>query len=154
NDTITGISTSAVGASGYLQTINDGSGDTLIQVDIDGPNGPAGWTTILKLANLLPGQITTGNLDYSIFSGWNFGGHPGVYLAGNSGDDLLTGTSGNDTFSDDQGNNNFTGNGGWDLFLNVSGGTGANVYSGGPAAHADTYIVTWQPGDAAATITD
>src|SRR5581483_2171428 len=106
--------------AGYLQFIDDGSGNTLLQVDIDGPDGPAGWETVLKLAGLSSGSIATQNYTYSFFSQFPVTTTAaGTSFANHSGNDTYVGTGGNDTFADNHGDNAFNGMGGNDLFLNV-----------------------------------
>ena len=152
DDTLTGTSVDPL-SGGYLQLIDDGSGNTLVQVDVDGADGPAGWTTILKLDNVSAGSIGSQNYTYGFFSLYPvYATVPGISFAGHVGDDSWNGTGGNDTFNDDQGNNVFNGLDGNDLFVNVSFGTGSDAYTGGPGQ--DEYRVSWQPGSNADTITD
>ena len=85
----------------------------------------------------LYGSIGNDSLDAS--------GTGASYLDGESGNDTLRGGAGNDTFADYQGDNSVDGGGGADLFQNV-GFSGNDTFTGGVAAHQDSYVLNWQAG--------
>ncbi|HEV2746462.1 MAG TPA: type I secretion C-terminal target domain-containing protein [Allosphingosinicella sp.] len=77
-------------------------------------------------------------------------GHDQIY--GDAGNDRLRGGDGDDYLHDFQGTNSLYGEGGNDSFAGVSFGTGLDVLSGGTGR--DSYLISWQRGDAADTIVD
>jgi Ca2+-binding RTX toxin-like protein len=107
----------------YLRIIGNGP-DTLLQLDRDGPAGPSGWVSVLRLANLDGRTLTAAN----ILQGWNPFGATGLTLTGGDGNNSLSGGPDNDAISDGAGSDSLAGGGGNDT---LDGGTGNDSLAGG-----------------------
>ena len=100
-------------STGFVRVRQKGA-DTNVQVDFDGPGGPADWFTIAKLESVTASQLTAANLSgyaptgggivNSSFVGTNqtdyqLGGGGNDTMSGGAGDDLLDGQLGNDVLN-------------------------------------------------------
>jgi Ca2+-binding RTX toxin-like protein len=102
---------------GYLNFVADGSGDTLVYVD---PQGPSTTTPVLvtTIDHVAPSSITPADYGYSGSSSGGGGDTTGETLTANdTAGQQLTGTPGNDIFYAEQNSVIMTGDGGADVFV-------------------------------------
>lgn len=101
-------------ATGHLKLVQSGA-DTLLQIDIDGSAGGAGFTTLATLRNATPQSFTASN----------FGGRDPFASTGPS---VIDGSAGNDTLNGSDRDDTIRGFGGDDR---LDGGRGSDRLEGG-----------------------
>lgn len=107
----------------YLRIVTSGA-ESVLQLDRDGPAGPSGWVSVLRLLNLDGQGLTAAN----ILQGWNPFGAAGLSLAGDDGNNNLSGGPDDDRILGFAGNDTLTGGTGHDT---LDGGTGDDSLAGG-----------------------
>ena len=100
-------------SSGHARLTQSGA-NTLVEIDVDGSSGPAGFETIAILTNVSVSSLVASNL----------GGFVPISLLGTAGPDVLTGTAGNDNISGMAGNDTLSGGAGNDI---IDGGVGIDT---------------------------
>ena len=109
--------------NGYLRLAQSG-GDTLLQLDHDGPSGAGSFVTVLTLQNTSLANYTVDNFQPA----WAPLATESVVQDGTSGDDFLQGGIANDTLNGLDGNDTVVGYSGDD---SLSGGNGNDSIDGG-----------------------
>jgi Ca2+-binding RTX toxin-like protein len=96
-------------STGFMRAVEDADGgDTVLEVDYDGPTGTAGWTSFLRLDGVLPGQLNFSNFSNGfgprgvvrtgdLFSETIGGSNSADSLEGGGGNDYLQGFADRDT---------------------------------------------------------
>ncbi len=110
--------------AGYVQVVDDGSGNTLVQIDPDGSGSNFGFNTALILKGVDASTLTADNFRGFTFDGSVFAGH---LIDGTDNAELLTGTFGNDTIHGLDGDDSLDGDGGDD---SIDGGDGGDFIDG------------------------
>ena len=118
--------------------MDDGSGNTLLQMDPDGAGATYGWRTLLVLDNTDPTTVLQDNF-FPIFNPneGQVGVNIGVGTGATTGDDSISGTSFNDTIDGGPGNDTINGGAGDDSLIgdtgndSIYGGTGNDTIDGG-----------------------
>lgn len=105
-------------ASGHTRLTQSGA-NTLVEIDVDGAAGVAGFETIAILNNVNKTSLVASNLG---------GFEPPLSAGATDGADSLTGTSGNDYINSGAGNDTLSGLAGDDT---LDGGTGSDSLTGG-----------------------
>ena len=110
--------------TGYMQLIADGSGNTLLQLDFDGPSHSSyAYQTVLKFDGHAPGDFTLRNFSPPMRDGIG-------RTAGGNGNDTLIGSADADTIEGNDGNDCILGNNGNDSLLGDSGIGNDTIYGG------------------------
>lgn len=101
-------------SSGHARLTQSGA-NTLVEIDVDGVSGPAGFETIAILTHVSASSLVASNLGGFV---------PMISMLGTAGPDVLTGTAGNDNISGMSGNDTLSGGAGSDL---IDGGVGIDT---------------------------
>jgi Ca2+-binding RTX toxin-like protein len=117
-------------SSGHAR-LTRSSANTLVEVDVDGSSGPAGFETIAILTNVSVSSLVASNL----------GGFVPISLLGTAGANTLTGTAGNDNISGMAGNDTLSGGAGND-WLDGGSGTDTVQYSGMTSEYTITKLAS------------
>lgn len=117
--------------SGLVRVVASGN-DTLVQVDLEWIGKGEGYGTIVRLANVAPGQLTAFNFNPSHHPFGQVSSAVGTdgddTLDGSLGDDEISGLGGDDVIQGSDGNDRIDGSGGND---SLYGGYGADTIHGG-----------------------
>ena len=116
-------------ATGHARLTQSGA-NTLVEIDVDGSSGPAGFETIAILTHVSVSSLVASNLGGFV---------PMISMLGSAGPDVLTGTAGNDYISGMAGNDTLSGGAGNDL-LDGGSGTDTVQYSGMASEYAVTKL--------------
>ncbi|MCP4786979.1 MAG: tandem-95 repeat protein, partial [Fuerstiella sp.] len=118
-------------AAGYMQLVDDGAGNAVLQVDTNG--GGDSYQDVIVFEGLAASSLTGLNFD----SAWPPDGSlpAGQFITGTTGNDNITGTIGGDTIEALEGNDTLNGAAGSD---SLDGGDGADQIRGD--AGADTIL--------------
>lgn len=129
--------------SGHARLTQSGA-NTLVEIDLDGAVGPAGFETMVVLNNVNKAGLLASNL----------GGFPPNIFVGTAAADTLTGTAGNDSITGGAGDDQLTGGAGDDTldggdgsdsayYTDASAGVAVNLALGtasGPGVGTDSLI--------------
>ena len=113
-------------ASGHARLTQQGP-DTLVELDADGPTGPASFQTAAVLSNVSKSALVANNL----------GGYDPNAVVGTANADVMTGTAGNDSMDGAAGNDTISGLAGNDT---LDGGLGDDSIDGGAGTDTARYL--------------